>query len=426
MRFLFLIRQDCTRLAACALLATLSIAGCTPGEQSPTGAESHTASATQFERGPHRGRMLRDGPFALELQVFEEGVPPEFHVYLFRDDKPLPPSAARVTVTLQRLDGEKNQFAFAPQGDFLHGDGTVHEPHSFTVEVTAQEGGRTHRWAFDSFEGRTIIAAATAAAAGIRTEAAGSATLTDTLILAGRLVPNAERTRNVAARFPGAIREVTRSVGDTVRAGDRLATIESNESLQNYAVTAPIGGVITERHANPGESTGSEPLFVITDYGSLWVELALFPRDLPRVKTGQLVAIKAVEGELSGTGRIVRVAPAEGPQHGTASGVYTARVALDNKDRRWAPGLFVEGRVQIGEAQVPLAVKRSALQSFRDFQVVFAQVGETYEVRMLELGRQDATWAEVLGGLKPGTRYVIENSYLIKADIEKSGASHDH
>ena len=75
---------------------------------------------------------------------------------------------------------------------------------------------------------------------------------------------------------------------------------------------------------------------------------------------------------------------------------------------------------------MPLAVKRTALQTFRDFTVVFVQVGDTYEVRMLELGRQDDTWVEVKGGLKPGSIYVTENSYLIKADIEKSGASHDH
>ena len=45
---------------------------------------------------------------------------------------------------------------------------------------------------------------------------------------------------------------------------------------------------------------------------------------------------------------------------------------------------------------------------------------------MLELGRQDKEWVEVLGGLKPGTEYVSENSFLLKADVEKSGASHDH
>jgi membrane fusion protein, heavy metal efflux system len=45
---------------------------------------------------------------------------------------------------------------------------------------------------------------------------------------------------------------------------------------------------------------------------------------------------------------------------------------------------------------------------------------------MLELGRADATRVEVLAGLEAGARYVTQNSYLIKADIEKSGASHDH
>ena len=67
-----------------------------------------------------------------------------------------------------------------------------------------------------------------------------------------------------------------------------------------------------------------------------------------------------------------------------------------------------------------------SLQRFRDFTVVFAQFGDTYEVRMLELGQQDGEYVEVLGGIDPGTSYVVEQSFLIKADIEKSGASHDH
>jgi len=71
-------------------------------------------------------------------------------------------------------------------------------------------------------------------------------------------------------------------------------------------------------------------------------------------------------------------------------------------------------------------VKTAGLQAFRDFTVVYAQVGETYEVRMLELGTPQGDMVEVLGGLEPGTRYVTESSYVIKADIEKSGASHDH
>ena len=409
------------------LLAALLLAACGRDEQHREHAgEAHAEDPSGFERGPHRGRLLRSGDFALELQIFEEGVPPEFHVYLYRGDEPVAPASAQVAINLTRLDGEVNRFRFEPQGDFLRGSGIVHEPHSFVVEVLAQEGRQTHRWTYDSFEGRTRIAAGTAAQAGIRTETAGPAVISDLVTLPGRVVPNAERMRNVSARFPGLIRDVERSVGDTVRAGERLARIESNESLETYPLLAPIGGVIMERHANPGESTTGEPLFVIADYGALWAELALFPKDLQRVRAGQKVRLRTIDGSLATEGRIIRVAPSEGPAHGTTSGIYDVRVSLDNPERSWTPGLFVEGRVEVAQSQVPLAVKRSALQSFRDFTVAFERVDETYEVRMLELGRQDEVWAEVVGGLKAGAHYVTENSYLIKADVEKSGARHAH
>lgn len=75
---------------------------------------------------------------------------------------------------------------------------------------------------------------------------------------------------------------------------------------------------------------------------------------------------------------------------------------------------------------MPLAVRTAGLQPFRDFTVVYAQVGDTYEVRMLDLGERDPDYAEVLGGIDPGVTYVTEQSFLIRADIEKSGASHDH
>jgi cobalt-zinc-cadmium efflux system membrane fusion protein len=104
----------------------------------------------------------------------------------------------------------------------------------------------------------------------------------------------------------------------------------------------------------------------------------------------------------------------------------TARVVMDNSSGGLLPGMYVSAEIEVAEYEVPLAVKRTGLQAFRDFTVVYAQIDDVYEVRMLELGRRDAEWVEVLGGLEPGTQYVAVNSYLVKADIEKSGASHDH
>lgn len=89
------------------------------------------------------------------------------------------------------------------------------------------------------------------------------------------------------------------------------------------------------------------------------------------------------------------------------------------------PGMTVSATVAVAEREVALAVKESGLQRFRDFTVVFAQIGQTYDLRMLELGARHGDRVEVLGGLEPSTRFVAEQSFLIKADIEKSGASHD-
>ena len=102
------------------------------------------------------------------------------------------------------------------------------------------------------------------------------------------------------------------------------------------------------------------------------------------------------------------------------------RISLNANNLKLPAGSFIRGDVEVARYEVALAVKRKALQSFRDFTVVYAKVGDQYEVRMLELGREAGEWIEVLGGLKPGTEYVTDNSFIIKADIEKSGASHDH
>jgi cobalt-zinc-cadmium efflux system membrane fusion protein len=326
-----------------------------------------------------------------------------------------------LTVELARLGGKVDRIAFTPQQEFLRGNQTVEEPHSFDVTIVARHAGREHRFEYASYEGRTTIAADVARDAGIGTAVAGPGSISDELVLYGAIGPDTTRVRQVHARFPGVIRDVTRNVGDAVRAGEALATIESNESLRTYTVTAPIAGTITQRHAAPGEQTDAESLFEIADFSSVWAELDVFSRDRPRLAQGQSVAIVADSGATA-SGSIAYLAPVGN----RASQSLTARVVLDNADGRWTPGQFVEGRVTIATTPVELAVPLSALQRFRDFDVVFAQVGETYEVRMLTLGRRDAERVEVLGGLAPGTTYVTDNSYLIKADIEKSGASHDH
>jgi cobalt-zinc-cadmium efflux system membrane fusion protein len=115
-----------------------------------------------------------------------------------------------------------------------------------------------------------------------------------------------------------------------------------------------------------------------------------------------------------------------GPLLGAETRTATAHVAIDNSDGLWRPGIFVTVRLVQEEFTVSVAVRSEAIQRIRDWDVVFIQDGNLYEARPLELGRRGEEWVEVLAGLSAGQRYVSKNSFLIKADILKSGATHDH
>lgn len=407
------------RVAASLLIWGLAVAFIA----TPTSAFSSESAAAEVEpeKGPNRGRLLKQDGFAVELSIFETGVPPEFRVWTTFEDRPVDPQKVELLVQLTRLGDVIDTISFKAQGDFLRGDLEVYEPHSFVVSVKASYDGKSYQWQYDNLEGRTRIEAQVAEAMNIVTGIAGDETLVETVELFGRIVASQDAQRNVTARFDGQIKSMPVSLWQTVKRGDVLATIESDESLKSYTIKSPIDGVITSKAANVDEQTGGRILMSITNPQMLTAELSVFPSDRLRVKPSAQVTFESNESTI---GQVSSVASIDSRLQSNQS--IIARVPIDNSAQRYFPGQYVTANVEVDRYTVPLAVKRSGLQAFRDFTVVYAKVGEEYEVRMLELGRTAGDWVEVLGGLDSGTEYVTENSFIIKADIEKSGASHDH
>ena len=405
---------------ALCLALTMGLSAC--GQGSAEKAETEVA-AGDYERGPHRGRMLRDGDFALEITLYEDGAEPLFRLYPYVDDKPVDPRQVQAAITLMRTGPKTDRFTFTAENDYLTSPGIVSEPHSFDVSVTATHSGQQHRWTYASYEGRTVIATDAARAGGVTVEQVGPATLGETLSLTGRVEITPEGQAEVHARYPGRVMVLNVELGTRVSRGQVIARVESSESLQTYAITAPISGMIVAKNVNVGSITGGgEPMLMIGDPTRLHAEFLLYPRDAERVRTGQPVIVKSLAGDYTFNGRIEAVLPSAD----LTSQVLIAHVDLPYQGGVWRPGLGVSGEVQVGAGQVPVAVRTRALQPFRDFTVVYARFGTTYEVRMLELGRRTPEWTEVLGGIEPGTEYVVDGAFLIRADVEKSGASHDH
>ena len=208
-------------------------------------------------------------------------------------------------------------------------------------------------------------------------------------------------------------RQKLASIGGEVRGG----------SLTRYEIRAPMSGVVVAKNISLGETVKEDAtIFTVADLSTVWADMTIYAKDLNTVKVGQKATVKASAFESESSGVISYVSALVGEQTRTA----TARVVLPNPKGVWRPGLPVNIKVVSGEVEVPVAVSAEAIQTVRDWTVVFGRYGDAFEARPVELGRSDGKLTEVVSGLNAGETYAAKNSFLIKADIGKSGASHDH
>ena len=256
---------------------------------------------------------------------------------------------------------------------------------------------------------------------GIRTAPVAAGVIRDAHEVQGLLTPVEGRHARIRARFPGPVKPVHVGVGDNVKAGQRLAVIESNASLAPYDVTAPFAGTILDVSVGAGDLASDEPLFELADLSSLWVDLHLFGADAQHITPGLPVQVTRLSDGIKADSKLDRILPGTA----TASQSTVARATVRTADARWRPGTAVRARVTVSARQAALVVPTTALQNTENATVVFVRSGETYTARPVKLGERDVDNAEILEGLKPGEEIVVEQSYVIKADLEKASAAHD-
>lgn len=306
---------------------------------------------------------------------------------------------------------------YAFQGPTAPVPGTVAAEAGHGAEPGQGEGGESHG------EGAVELNDAKLAAAGIGLETAGPEKLRQKLRLNGLVQTNQETVVQVTPRFPGVVREIRKRIGDTVQKGDVLAVIESNQSLTTYDLKSPIAGTVVDRQVALGEyASEQKPAFVVADLSTLWVDLSVYRRDFARVRVGDKVEVDPDDGGAPIAGEVAYVSPIGASDTQTA----LARVVIPNDGLRLRPGLFAVGTITLAEKPVDLAVRPGALQAVDGRTVVFVRNGDAFEPRDVEIGDRDAEWAEVLFGLMPGDVYAAKNSFVVKAELAKGSASHEH
>ncbi len=193
--------------------------------------------------------------------------------------------------------------------------------------------------------------------------------------------------------------------------------------LTRYVIRAPYDGVVIKKHISHGEWVKEDSeIFVIADLSSVWVDIIVYAKDLASVRVGQDATVKTDSNGVEGIGKVSYVGPLVGEDTRTAK----ARVVLRNPDGKWRPGLFAKVALIRDNASPPLVVRTEAIQTYQNKSVVFVQYDDQYEARPVRLGRSDGKFTEVLKGLSEGERYVVKNSYILKAELGKVGMSHKH
>lgn len=197
---------------------------------------------------------------------------------------------------------------------------------------------------------------------------------------------------------------------------------EPDADVARYELLAPARGRIVAKHLSPGERVGAEEaVYTIADLSTVWLDISVSTEYMGLIAEGQSVVVREDEREAAGVVDYVSAIVSEGTR------TVSARVVVDNADRAWRPGEFVTVQVEVGRSDVGRAVPVGAVQSFEGREVVFVADGEGIRPVPVTLGRRDDALVELVGdGPVAGARVVTVNSFLIKSELGKGAAGHDH
>jgi len=208
------------------------------------------------------------------------------------------------------------------------------------------------------------------------------------------------------------------------------ALTKSGEIQPRFTVVAPISGHIVEREATLGELVQPErdKLLVLADMTTLWVIADVPESRLGDVAKGARARIKvtamrdqAIEGEVS------FVSPSLDPATRTAH----VRIEVKSDGNPLKPGMFAQVEIIGAPAadDTALLIPEEAVQTVEGGPAVFVPVDDepnTFAKRAVTIARASAGNVSVSSGLKEGDRIVVSGTFILKAELGKAGAAHEH
>lgn len=186
------------------------------------------------------------------------------------------------------------------------------------------------------------------------------------------------------------------------------------KTTSQIPLLAPVAGEIVERLVGPGQllQAGATQCFTISDMGTVWVLVNVYPSDVAYVRSGDSVEITTDSYPDTFHGKISYIAPALDPNTRTIQ----ARIVTENPGDKLKKDMYVTATVQAGAIRDALAVPDAAvLRDTENQPFVYLQSGANkFARRLVTVGDSRNGLTQVQSGLKEGDRVVSDGSLFLQ------------
>lgn len=192
----------------------------------------------------------------------------------------------------------------------------------------------------------------------------------------------------------------------------------------DLAVTAPVGGVITQRSITLGQRVSPEDkVFSIVNLSPIWIMVDVFQEQIPKVRQAQQVWIKTpskqeLKGVISSVGSVVDA----------TTKTLHIRIVAANPKGILRPGMFVTAQVAVGQGSVnALVVPESAIVFYKERPFVYEKHDEHFQPVFVTTGLKTAQGVEIKEGLHGDEMIVVSGAAQLQAQsVLKPGHGHSH
>ena len=311
------------------------------------------------------------------------------------------------------------------------------------------------------------------ALANIQTSIVGNNKLEDNaIVLSGKILENEKENAVQVSYFSGRIEQLYVSfTGEEVRKGQLLATIyspelyaaqqellttaalkESQPALykavrnklklwklserqisqiensgkvqENVPVYATVSGTVSEKLVTQGEMVKQgQPLLKIANLSTVWANFDVYENQMDLFKKGQEISVTTTARSNDVfQGKVAFVDPVVD----TNTRTVKLRVVLNNTNKIFKPGMFVEGKIKgiTSHTEQVLSIPATAILWTGKRSVVYVKSNPNqpiFQMRQITLGSKIGNQYEVMEGIKTGEEIVTHGTFTVDAAAQLQG-----